>query len=165
MARYGWCGGCMLSLLQGGRTGKPVGFEGKLLNLHVLLVDDELVIRKMATKFLHDLGCTACVLEDGDQIEEALQKTTRPFDSIFLDIVMPRTDGAVVCERLRSLYQVRLVCWFDKPEEVSGGRHCGAGSRLLRLPHSFFVADEVPDHCNDVTNGRERHTALLSDGL
>jgi CheY-like chemotaxis protein len=91
----------------GGRNAKPVGFEGKLLNLHVLLVDDESAIRKMAVKFLNDLGCTSCVLEDGDLIEEALQKTTRPFDSIFLDIIMPRTDGAVVCERLRSLYQVR----------------------------------------------------------
>jgi CheY-like chemotaxis protein len=52
-------------------------------------------------KFIEKLGCTCMLLEDGDEIDEALQASTRPFDAILLDIGMSRTDGAQVCQHLR----------------------------------------------------------------
>eukprot|EP01138_Halocafeteria_seosinensis_P005881 gb/GECG01006013.1/.p1 GENE.gb/GECG01006013.1/~~gb/GECG01006013.1/.p1 ORF type:complete len:700 (+),score=89.69 gb/GECG01006013.1/:1-2100(+) len=85
------------------REKKVIGVEGdgKSLNLHVLLVDDQKVVRRQAASFLDQLGCTYKLLDDGDQVTDALAQTYRPFDAIILDILMHRSDGAEVCQKLR----------------------------------------------------------------
>lgn len=40
-------------------------------------------------------------MQDGDQVAGALSQTYRPFDAIILDILMHRSDGAEVCQKLR----------------------------------------------------------------
>jgi twitching motility two-component system response regulator PilG len=78
-----------------------------LLNLHVLLVDDETVIRRLGEKFLKKLGCTFVTLTDGSEIDGVIGPEKPPFDVIILDIVMAHTDGGAVCQRLRSTFKVR----------------------------------------------------------
>ncbi|RYY38149.1 response regulator [archaeon] len=71
------------------------------LNLHVLVVDDEEVNRKIAARFLKRLGCTYTLIDDGDRVVEALLTDTRNFDVILMDILMQRTNGLEVCKSLR----------------------------------------------------------------
>jgi CheY-like chemotaxis protein len=77
------------------------------LGMHVLLVDDQAVIRRVGEAFLQQLGCTVSLLSDGDEVEAALmQPRDTPIDAIILDIVMKRSDGGEVCRALRE----RLGC-------------------------------------------------------
>ena len=67
------------------------------------------VIRRLGSTFLRQLGCTVEVLEDGDEIEAALQQPRLvPIDAIVLDIVMRRSDGGEVCRVLREKHDVQL---------------------------------------------------------
>jgi hypothetical protein len=85
------------------------GLDGEALGLHVLLVDDQEVIRRVGAKFLRQLGCTVELLDDGDQVEAALlQPRSLPIDAIVLDIVMRRSDGAEICRVLREKLDVQL---------------------------------------------------------
>ena len=45
------------------------------LNLHVMVVDDEALNRRLAQRMLVRLGCTCELLEDGDEVLSALQRT------------------------------------------------------------------------------------------
>lgn len=91
----------------GGGSRAVVGLDGEPLRMHVLLVDDMRVIRRQGELFLEQLGCTCITLEDGDEVESALRASPRPFDAIVLDIIMSRSDGALVCRTLREALGVR----------------------------------------------------------
>jgi CheY-like chemotaxis protein len=94
------------------------------LGLHVLLADDERVNRMIFGRFLQRLGCTFVAVGEGDDAVAELERTgqlpqqqpqphavgargvptegtARPFDCVFLDIVMCRTDGAQTCREMR----------------------------------------------------------------
>lgn len=72
------------------------------LGKHIMFVDDEHVNRRLGSRMLQRLGCTFDLLEDGDEVSGRLSNTDKPFDMIIIDIVMQRTDGAVVCAQLRN---------------------------------------------------------------
>ena len=72
------------------------------LGLHILVADDSRLATHQVEHFLQQLRCTCVVVDDGDQVRHELSATTRPFDAILLDIFMRRSDGAVICKRLRS---------------------------------------------------------------
>lgn len=70
--------------------------------LHVLVVDDEAINRKIVGRMLDRLGCTHEECEDGDQVGGALLSSALPFDVILLDVLMKRTHGWAVCQELRA---------------------------------------------------------------
>jgi CheY-like chemotaxis protein len=74
------------------------------LGKHILFVDDEQVNRRLGSRMMQRLGCTYKLLTDGDEVAGALEVAAaeKPFDMIIIDIVMQRTDGAVVCSQLRA---------------------------------------------------------------
>ena len=74
--------------------------NSKTAGLKVMLVDDEKVNRRLGARMLERLGCKHVVLEDGDQVPGALAEHP-DFDVVLMDIMMKRTDGAVVCKQLR----------------------------------------------------------------
>jgi DNA-binding LytR/AlgR family response regulator len=59
--------------------------------------------RRIGEAFLAQLGCTCETLEDGDLVEARLAAPGGPpFDALMLSIVMPRSNGAALCRRLRA---------------------------------------------------------------
>ncbi len=59
--------------------------------LHILLVEDNEVNRKVAMRMLERLGCVVDVAGDG---QEAVQKCAeREYDVVFMDVHMPQMDG------------------------------------------------------------------------
>ena len=64
--------------------------------LHVLVVDDNAVNRKVAEATLARLGYQPALAQDGreavDQVAQA-EAAGRPFDLVFMDVQMPRLDG------------------------------------------------------------------------
>lgn len=69
--------------------------------LSLLVVDDNLVHRRMSQAVLASAGYTVILADGGPQALEIMQKTVP--DVVLLDIRMPGMDGFEVCRRLRAL--------------------------------------------------------------
>lgn len=69
--------------------------------LHMLVVDDNLVHRRMSQTMLTAAGYGVTLAEGGPQALAAFEKS--PPDVVLLDIRMPGMDGFEVCQRLRAL--------------------------------------------------------------
>jgi len=87
-----------------GRGGRQLPPNIQNLGKHILFVDDEQVNRRLGSRMMQRLGCTYTLLTDGDEVAASLQAAAaeKPYDMIIIDIVMQRTDGAVVCSQLRN---------------------------------------------------------------
>jgi len=83
--------------------------------MHILLVDDERALRKMASRMLQRLGATSEDIDDGKDCEKLLRSRGHipgvpstsgkghRFDAILLDIVMVHSRGTDVCKHLLEL--------------------------------------------------------------
>jgi two-component system, OmpR family, phosphate regulon response regulator OmpR len=67
---------------------------------HVLIVDDDPVVRDVLSCFLRDNGFEASVLHDGTYLGQQLE-SERP-SVVVLDVMMPRTDGLCALTALRA---------------------------------------------------------------
>ncbi|SDX67109.1 PAS domain S-box protein [Hymenobacter psychrophilus] len=80
------------------RPQEVVRFE---TNPRILLVDDNPINQKVASRLLDKLGCTVTVAADGfEAISRAITPDTR-YDLIFMDIQMPEMDGVTAMREIR----------------------------------------------------------------
>ncbi|MBI3183622.1 MAG: response regulator [Myxococcales bacterium] len=67
---------------------------------HILLVEDEPVIRELVRSMLSDgVVQVECAANGAEGLRLA---RTQPFDLILLDVVLPQLDGITVCRMLKS---------------------------------------------------------------
>lgn len=85
--------------------------EGNRQCLQMLLVEDNLINRKVAQKMLRRLGHNADLAVNGKEAVQALER--RPYQIAFMDIHMPEMDGIettrIIRERLVSEEQPHIV--------------------------------------------------------
>ena len=67
--------------------------------IRVLIVDDDLRLRALLKRYLHEQGLSADEAGNGGQLDAALQR--RAYDLIVLDLMLPGEDGLALCRRLR----------------------------------------------------------------
>ncbi len=68
--------------------------------LHILLVDDEQIVRDTLGDYLVDCGYHVRTAEDGIEASSMLQQTT--FDLVLADVRMPGDDGLALLQQLRT---------------------------------------------------------------
>ncbi|MDR1429260.1 MAG: response regulator [Spirochaetaceae bacterium] len=68
-------------------------------NLRIAAVDDDFVIQELIKNTFQKVGTSVSVFSDGSEYLSALQK--EHFDLVFLDLMMPHTDGFEVLKVLR----------------------------------------------------------------
>ena len=93
----------------------------------ILVVDDELSVRKMYRALLEGEGYTVTTARDGS---DALAKFAeiRP-DLVLLDVMMPRMNGTAACAEMRKLDALVPILFFTAmPSDVGAVRALGFGA-------------------------------------
>ncbi|MDY0186879.1 MAG: response regulator [Syntrophus sp. (in: bacteria)] len=79
-------------------------YEGKILGLKILIVDDNATNRMILREILMGLGAYPAEVEDGESAlaeMETAWETERPYDLVLLDYHMPVIDGVGIAERIQ----------------------------------------------------------------
>ncbi|MCX5802228.1 MAG: response regulator [Proteobacteria bacterium] len=75
------------------------------MQLGILVVDDEVGIRRSLTRVLKEDGYSVEVARDGEEALNIFQKTPDNFDIVICDLIMPGMDGIKTIEEINKLNQ------------------------------------------------------------
>jgi len=114
-------------------AGNPISARGKV---HVLVVDDEKMIRSLLKMSLQRMGYEVTTADDGAEALDLFQ--TQQFDLVLLDILMPKVDGFTVCSELRRVSDVPIVMLtaLNRPDDIVRGLELGADNYITK-PFTF----------------------------
>ncbi|MCI0461136.1 MAG: sigma-54 dependent transcriptional regulator [Gemmataceae bacterium] len=107
---------------------------------HVLVVDDELLIRDTLTEFLTQEGFTVASCASGEEALRLIANT--PFDVALCDVQLPGIDGIELLDRLLKLSpetRVLLITAYGTVESAVEAFHRGAHDYLMKP----ILLDEV----------------------
>ncbi len=83
----------------------------------ILVVDDDVRLRDLLSRYLGEQGFQVAVLADARDLDKKLQRD--PPHLVVLDLMMPGEDGLTVCRRLRGAGEtVPIIMLTAKGEEV-----------------------------------------------
>jgi heterodisulfide reductase subunit A len=102
-------------------------------NFHILIVDDELVVRDSLKEWLEDEGFKVDMAESGAQALDKIAK--EPFHLMLLDIKMPGMDGVEVLRRskeMRSELAVVMMTAYGTVETAVEAMKFGAMDYLMK---------------------------------
>lgn len=99
---------------------------------HILIVDDDAEIRRLAGKFLREHGHKVTSAQDAREMREAM--AAGPVDLIILDIMLPGVSGLDLCRDLRRSSNVPIIMLTARGGEVDRivGLELGADDYLAK---------------------------------
>ena len=83
----------------------------------ILIVDDELRMRKLIKDFLVAKGFSILEAEDGEKALEVFAKNKNKINLILLDVMMPKLDGWSVLRQIRQESKVPIIMLTARGEE------------------------------------------------
>jgi len=104
----------------------------------ILIVEDNLLMRKILGGHLSDLGHTVVAVENGRQAVELLER--KHFSIVITDLVMPEMGGLELCRIIRErdfggyTYVIMLTAQ-DSKDEMMRGLEAGADEYLVKPVH------------------------------
>ena len=107
----------------------------------VLVVDDEPMVRRLASRILKEAGYRVLVAADGDEALRIYGEDPQCIDVVLLDMSMPGKSGTAVLAALKQQHQdvkVVLMSGFGESEAL---RVVGANGFLTFLQKPFRAAD------------------------
>jgi DNA-binding response OmpR family regulator len=123
---------------------------------HVLIVDDEEIVRDVLTRYFEQEGFRVDVAADGEAALD-LAARSRP-DIVILDLMLPKLDGLEVFRRIREDGDLPIVMLTAKSEEVDRlvGLELGADDYVTKP----FSPREVVARIRAVLRRGERSAAI-----
>ncbi len=94
----------------------------------ILVVDDELIMRKTASAILENLGYNVVVAENGKEGLEIFANNHNDIDLVLLDMIMPVMNGSDCFKALKEIdsdVRVVLASGFTRDEDVEGMKKAG----------------------------------------
>lgn len=88
-----------------------------MLNKTILIVDDELRMRKLLRDFLAKENYSILEAEDGEEALKIFQENINEIHLILLDVMMPKLDGWSVLRQIRQTSQVPIIMLTARGEE------------------------------------------------
>ena len=88
-----------------------------MVNNCVLIVDDELRMRKLIKDFLSAKGYSILEAEDGEKALEVFENNKNKINLILLDVMMPKLDGWSVLRQIRQDSKVPIIMLTARGEE------------------------------------------------
>ncbi len=97
----------------------------------LLVVDDDVHIRRLVALYLRDAGYDVAQAVTG---EEALQLTKQqPFDIALIDLILPNYGGLRLCEKLKAAgSRVIIISGDDSPQAREGALQSNADGFLAK---------------------------------
>lgn len=98
----------------------------------ILIVDDDVEIRKLLCEYLDQQGYRTIAAADGKEMWAMLDKNR--VNLIILDLMLPGDDGLVLCRNLRSKSQIPVIMLTARGEETERiiGLEMGADDYLAK---------------------------------
>ena len=98
----------------------------------IYIADDETNIRAAIRTFLENAGYTVEDFENGDLLLEAFE--ANPADLVVLDVMMPGSNGFVVCRELRKKSTVPIIMLTarDSDLDYATGLDLGSDDYLIK---------------------------------
>ena len=99
---------------------------------HILIVDDDAEIRRLAGKFLREHGHKVTAAQDAREMREAL--ATGPVDLIILDVMLPGASGLDLCREIRRTSDVPIIMLTARGSDIDRivGLELGADDYLAK---------------------------------
>ncbi|MBK8340612.1 MAG: response regulator [Flavobacteriales bacterium] len=118
---------------------------------HVLIVDDEVVNRKVLVNYLADAPFEIHQAASGPEALALLEKT--PLDVVLLDVMMPGMSGYETCQRIREKYlsselPVIMLTAKDQVNDLVEGFNTGANDYLIKPVNRNELMARLKTHLN-----------------
>ena len=99
---------------------------------HLLVVDDDLGIRELLSRYLSEQGFRVTAVEDGAAMDDWLAENAT--DLVILDLMLPGEDGLSLARRLRGEHHLPIIMISARGEEVDRiiGLEVGADDYLAK---------------------------------
>ena len=111
---------------------------------HILVVDDDPMLRDLLVKTLEAIGHMAVAAENGLQALSLLQQQT--FSIVISDIKMPEMDGVELLRRIRSAHPglpVLFISGFATAELLGRAEPDGFLTKPFRIHHVEEMIEKV----------------------
>lgn len=124
--------------------------------VHVLVVEDEELIRLILVEFLMDAGFHVVEANTGDKAAELIDGS-ESFHAVVTDIHMPgERDGIAVGRHVRSRYpRIPVVYCTGRPDAMNGAGPLGDRDLLVRKP---YVPSQIVTALRSLLALSEAHT-------
>ena len=122
----------------------------------VLIIDDDAEYRQLMGEVLQMEGWQVLTAGDGEAGIEAA-RAYRP-DVVLCDLLMPRSNGFLVCTQIRSEYTLRhtkivVTSGRDYDSDRMAAREAGANEYLTKPIKPYDVLALIACLCDDVGSG------------
>lgn len=88
-----------------------------MVNNSILVVDDEIRMRKLIKDFLVVKGYSILEAEDGEKALEVFEENKNKINLVLLDVMMPKLDGWSVLRQIRQESKVPIIMLTARGEE------------------------------------------------
>ncbi len=119
----------------------PVEEEGNMVETHVtgrgeviLMCEDEIQVRELATLMLTEAGYQVLTAEDGEKAEIMYERNKEQIDLILLDVIMPKKSGRQVFKYIRDTgSKLPILFTTGYSNEMLGGEF---GENVIQKPYT-----------------------------
>lgn len=124
---------------------------------HILLVEDDLRLANLITKFLGQNGFKVSMLHQGDTVFEFISKSLP--DLIILDVMLPKVDGFAICRKIRSSYTHPIIFLTAKDSDFDHvlGLEIGADDYIIKPVEPYVLLARI-----NMLLRRKKHSEKLS---
>merc|ERR1711933_105275 len=124
---------------------RGIADEDELQPMHILVVDDAPMNRKLLVRLLEMNGHTCSTAENGQELIDAVRKDMVQYDCILVDYEMPVMNGPESCKGVREMGYTGFVVGVTGdllPEDVGYFLDCGADA-VLSKPFKYKALEEL----------------------